>query len=230
MYKIKILSKPKVTVITTFFNLTIPIEDTINSVLSQTYTNVEYIIIIEGDLNGIPGVLKKYENRIRFLSLVPNIGVSQALNRGIIDSTGEIILIVPPGDCLEMTTIEDTVKTYEKFPYYDIYYGNCNVINTAGSRNIYSLKNEHLRLPEHMYLFQSAILIQKNAFLKYGPFHEEYQIAMDYEWLLRAYISGGLFLHINSLFSYHKSDGIHAVNYKERHAECLMAKKIYTGR
>jgi glycosyltransferase involved in cell wall biosynthesis len=230
MFYINVISKPKVSIITIVLNGAKTIEDTINSVIGQTADNIEYIIIDGGSTDGTTDIVKKYANHIDVFVSEPDTGIGNAFNKGILAASGEIIGIINADDWYEETAVAEVINVYGKYPYYDIYYGNCNIITTAGTSNIKGSDNGHLLLLNGMSITHPSTFVKRNAYLKYGLFSEEYRIAMDYEWLLRAYVNGAIFKHVGALLAHHRPGGISQVNYDESHAECLNARKIYTGK
>ena len=92
------MNNPKVTVITICYNAVNEIEKTICSVISQTYKDVEYIIIDGGSSDGTVGVLKKYQDKISKWISEPDNGIYDAINKGIKMASGEWINCMNAGD------------------------------------------------------------------------------------------------------------------------------------
>ena len=88
----------KISIITVCFNANKTIEQTIISVLSQTYHNIEYIIIDGGSVDGTIGIIKKYSSKIDKIISEKDNGMYDALNKGIIHATGDIIGILNSDD------------------------------------------------------------------------------------------------------------------------------------
>lgn len=95
----------KISIITICFNCASDLERTINSVLIQTYSNIEYIIVDGGSTDHTPQVLDKYKNRIECIISEPDDGIYDALNKGIRRATGEWILCLNAGDVLRNSYI-----------------------------------------------------------------------------------------------------------------------------
>lgn len=88
----------KISVITVVYNDVQHIEETINSVINQTYDNVEYIVIDGGSTDGTVDVIKKYEDNINYWVSEPDKGIYDAMNKGILKSTGDILNLMNCGD------------------------------------------------------------------------------------------------------------------------------------
>ncbi len=91
-------NNPKISVITVCFNAIDSIENTIRSVLSQTYSNIEYIIVDGGSSDGTVDIIKKYDGKIANWISEKDHGIYDAMNKGILMSTGEWINFRNCGD------------------------------------------------------------------------------------------------------------------------------------
>lgn len=85
---------PRVSIITVCYNAVSAIQRTILSVLSQTYENIEYIIIDGKSTDGTLAIIKKYESRIAFWLSEPDNGIYDAMNKAINNATGEWVLFM----------------------------------------------------------------------------------------------------------------------------------------
>jgi glycosyltransferase involved in cell wall biosynthesis len=95
----------KISIITVVYNNVATIEDAINSVLLQTYNNIEYIIIDGGSNDGTLDILNKYKNRLSKLISEPDKGIYDAMNKGLKIATGEVVGILNSDDLLNCSTI-----------------------------------------------------------------------------------------------------------------------------
>ncbi|MCA2619461.1 MULTISPECIES: glycosyltransferase family 2 protein [unclassified Microcystis] len=104
---------PLVTIITVVFNGEKHLEQTIQSVISQTYNNVEYIIIDGGSTDGTVDIIRKYEEVIDYWVNEPDAGISDAMNKGISLATGILINHLHAGDKFAAdTTLLSVVSSY----------------------------------------------------------------------------------------------------------------------
>ncbi len=229
MFRIDIISPPKVSIVTVVLNAVKTIDQTINSIINQSYQNIEYIIIDGGSTDGTIDIINKYREFIDVFITEPDNGISDAFNKGILISSGELIGLINADDWYETTAIKNIVNQYVKYPYYDIFYGNCNIMGDNGEPNIFKPKNAHVRLINGMYIAHPSIFVKKDAYLKYGLFDCSYSIAMDFEWLLRAQVCGAIFSYLNNLIANHRSGGISQINFIEGKLECAKAIEFYFG-
>ena len=102
----------KISIITINFNNKDGLRNTIESVVSQTYSNIQYIVIDGGSSDGSVDIIKQYSNKINYWISEPDKGIYNAMNKGIDVVIGEYCLFLNSGDCLHSTkTIENVVAT-----------------------------------------------------------------------------------------------------------------------
>ena len=95
----------KISVITISYNCKDVIEDTILSVIGQTYTNIEYIIIDGASTDGTFDVIKKYADKIDFWISEPDKGIYDAMNKGLKHATGDWVIFMNAGDSFYNNTV-----------------------------------------------------------------------------------------------------------------------------
>lgn len=168
------LEKPLISVVTVSCNAVTTIEQTILSVISQTYPNIEYIIIDGGSTDGTVDVIKKYADKIAYWVSEPDKGIYDAMNKGIAIATGEWINFMNSGDWfVNYHVISDIHFT----PNYDIIYGD---------RYCLLDKRKFLQKPTLLENFKDDFPIfhqstfTRTELLKKTPFDLEYKICADY--------------------------------------------------
>ena len=92
------MMNPKISVITVVYNSVSYIERTIQSVLSQTYPHIEYIIIDGGSGDGTTEIIKKYSGSLAYWVSEPDKGLYDAMNKGLAKATGEFVWFINSGD------------------------------------------------------------------------------------------------------------------------------------
>jgi len=179
----------KISIITITYNSAKTLEQTILSVLEQTYPNIEYIIVDGLSTDSTINIIEKYKNRIsKFISEKDN-GLYDALNKGIDMATGDIIGVLHSDDFyIDNSIIEKYANTFIKnhsdAVYSDLFYvdrDNPNkIIRKWKSGNYKPTSFLHGWMPPHPTFF-----VKKNIYDKYGKFNLELKHSSDYELMLR---------------------------------------------
>lgn len=123
---------PKVTIVTPSYNQGEFLERTIQSVLTQDYPNLEYIIIDGGSTDGSIDIIRKYSERLAYWTSAPDKGQSDAVNKGWRHSTGEILGWLNSDDIYQPGSITAVVEFFATHPDVDMAYGDCGVIDETG--------------------------------------------------------------------------------------------------
>lgn len=194
--------KIKVSVITPCFNSEKTIRDTIESVLEQTYNNIEYILIDGGSTDHTVDIVEEYrlisDGRLRYISEKDN-GIYDAMNKGIACADGDVIGIINSDDWYEADALEKAVQCFESMKA-DAVYGEIWVIDENGQRKYHTY---HSIFPPHPSTF-----IRREIYQKFGMFDLHYRIAADRELLLRLMAKGIRFEHIDGILANFRETGI----------------------
>jgi glycosyltransferase involved in cell wall biosynthesis len=129
---------PKLSIITIVYNGANLIDDTIKSVLKQSYDNIEYVIIDGASTDNTLERIQAYGNKINVLVSEPDKGLYDAMNKGLAKATGDYVLFMNCGDWLYD---EDTITTvFGTSNDADVYYGECMFVDDA--RNELGLRSK----------------------------------------------------------------------------------------
>lgn len=184
---------PRISIVTPSFNQARFIERTIQSVLSQEYPNLEYIIIDGGSTDGTLQILKKYSDRIRWIS-EPDKGQSDAINKGIRISTGDILGYLNSDDTLLPASLNAVSTFFMEHPEGYWVTGYAKIINERDediSSLIRMYKNFLLRhyhpnmLLVINFVAQMSTFWRRAAMLEIGEFSTAHHLVMDYDYWLR---------------------------------------------
>lgn len=203
-YKNFQIDKILVTIITVVFNGEKYLENTIQSVLNQTYKNIEYIIIDGGSTDQTIDIIRKYDNQISYWLSEPDEGISDAFNKGISLSKGEIIGILSSDDWYEENTVEIIVKQFMESSA-EIICGSSQFWN-KDKKDFISFSRIDL-LEKEMTVNHATVFIKKDVYRYFGLF-KNYQVAMDYELLLRFKINHVKFLVIPDILANVRVGGV----------------------
>lgn len=125
-------SQPLITVVTVVYNGDKFLEETILSVINQTYDNVEYLIIDGGSTDGTLDIIRKYEHAIDYWVSEKDNGIYDAMNKGIDLATGEWINFMNAGDGIYAHSVLSDLFTHQNHQKAQILYGNHQVIYPSG--------------------------------------------------------------------------------------------------
>lgn len=179
---------PLVTIITVVFNGEKYIEQTIKSVLNQSYDNVEYIIVDGGSTDQTVDIIRQYDTAIDYWVSEPDEGLYFAMNKGLSLATGNIIGILNVGDLYEYHAIKNSVDCIVN-TQADYTYGKVCLVDEDGNEfGIFSPITIN-KIDKAIYYVQpyphiSAFFLRR-VYLKEGGFDTNYQVSADHEFSLR---------------------------------------------
>lgn len=177
----------KLSVITINYNNKDGLKKTIESIVSQTYSDLEFIIIDGGSIDGSADVIKNYSDKIRYWVSEKDSGIYNAQNKGIKAAGGEYCLFLNSGDYLVDENVLKNVFS-KKFTE-DIIYGDMMV--DWGSGKI-TLEKMHKRIGLYeMYtdtVWHPVSFIKRIIFEEFGGYDESYKIVADYEFFFKTII------------------------------------------
>lgn len=179
---------PKISVITVCYNSVKTIEQTILSVINQSYPNIEYIIIDGGSTDGTVNIIKKYESKIAFWESSPDKGIYDAMNKGIKIATGDYIATLNSDDWYyDSNVIQDIVNVINSNSNIDIIHGSINICDIDGNirYTILGDKEPWKNIQKYMPVWQPTMFVKRELYEKYGFYDLNYKIAADYEFIFR---------------------------------------------
>lgn len=220
------MDMPLVSVITVVYNGAATIEQTIQSVLNQSYKNIEYIIIDGKSTDGTQKVIEQYKKSLAYFISEEDNGLYNAMNKGIKQAKGEIIGIVNSDDWYEQDAIAQIVRVFTSFPDIDILYGDMNLVDKKGNRKKYN-QAPLCRLWHEMSVSHPATFVKKEIYEKYGTFDETYQIAADFDLMNLFYNKKLKFAHIGKVITNYRWGGVSTTNMTVCRAEVKRVRDKY---
>ncbi len=184
---------PKISLVTPSLNQGQFIEETIQSVLSQNYPNLEYLVMDGGSSDQTLEILQRYSGQIVWSSEKDK-GQANAINKGLRIASGDILAYLNADDLLLPGTLLKVAQEFLKHPDAMWVTGRCRIIdekNREIRRLITAYKNTWLRMHRGSlllitdYISQPATFWRMEAFQTLGLFDENFHYAMDYEYWLR---------------------------------------------
>lgn len=183
------MERLRVSMITICYNAEKTIAKTIESVLSQDYENLEYIIVDGGSQDHTVDIIKSYDNKkIHWLSENDN-GISDAFNKGIKMATGDLIGLINADDYLFPHALANLTLACNDCT--DVLYGNSVVNDEKNGLKLIKRAGLEEGLEYCLPFIHQSSLVRKKAYERFGGYSEKYKICMDYDLFARFYQGGG---------------------------------------
>lgn len=211
----------KVSIITVCYNAVDTIEDTIKSVLDQTYTDVEYIIIDGGSTDGTLDVIAKYKDRIARVVSEDDNGIYDAMNKGLRLAAGDVVGIINADDFYHTSDVLKKVVTSFTIPDVQLVYGNLAYVDRKDT-------NKRVRFWKAGTYYQyklwygwalphPTMFVRKSLYDTATLFRTDFSIAADYElmlrWLLKEKVNP---VYLNETITSMREGGTSARNIMQR--------------
>ncbi|MCS2583379.1 glycosyltransferase [Bacteroides sp. BFG-551] len=186
----------KISIITSCFNREATIGDTINSVLLQTYPDIEYIVVDGASKDHSLEVINQYKEQIAHIISEPDKGMYEGINKGIRIATGDVIGLIHSDDFFySKDVIEHIVREFEKTDA-DLVYGNGLFVDFEYTnkvvRNWISGAYSKQKMRQGWLPLHPTVYIKRDCFTRLGLYNESYKIAADSELLVRYMYEGDL--------------------------------------
>jgi glycosyltransferase involved in cell wall biosynthesis len=179
-----------ISIITVCYNSEKTIRDTIESVLSQKFEHIEYIVIDGGSTDRTMAIVREFGNRIAHVVSEPDNGIYDAMNKGIALATGDVIGILNSDDFYDAdTAIASVVEAFNREPAADMVFGDVVFVLPEALQKVcryyYAghFKPRKLRygwMPPH-----PATFVKRELYARYGLYNTSLKIAADYEMFVR---------------------------------------------
>src|SRR5712692_9104530 len=179
---------PQVSAIIAVYNGAATVAQAIDSVLAQSFGDLDVIVVNDGSTDGTPGVLRNYGDRIRVVDQ-PNCGVAAARNAGVRASRGEYIAFLDSDDAWAPTKIARAVAALEEAPSCVLAFSNLTIVDSAGHRlseAMVGAERAHAPTLDEMLerlwpIMPTAIVVRREALDAVGGFCEEFRSCGHYD-------------------------------------------------
>jgi len=179
---------PLVSIVTPSFNQARYLEATIQSVLSQNYPHLEYIIVDGGSTDGSIDIIKRYESKLAWWVSEKDKGQTDAINKGFAHAKGDFFAWLNSDDTYEPSTLSSAVKFLQTHPEVGLVYGDAHYINEDGrvigrfpaaQTDLVRLRRGQVHIP------QQAAFFRADLWHVVGPLDPSFYFAMDYDLWVR---------------------------------------------
>ncbi len=190
------MEKPLISIVTVSYNASTTIEQTILSVINQTYPNIEYIIIDGGSTDGTVDIIKKYTDKIAYWVSEPDKGIYDAMNKGIAVATGEWINFMNSGDSFYRNDV--LYALFRQEVKGDVLCGSTHVIEKWGAFLERPLALEYMK-ERKPFCHQSTLVRLK--WMKRYLFDIKYSICADYAFFYKLWQENVPFVYVSIVIS-----------------------------
>ena len=182
--------KPLISIITVVRNGEKYLDQTIQSVLNQTYENIEHIIIDGASTDGTLDIIRKHENQIAYWISEPDRGMYDAINKGIHISLGGIIATLNSDDMyLDKNVIAAVVEYCTRFPDTNGVYGDMIRLYPDGKvryKKLFQVNYKQLLISQRCtFVPHPTLFLKRKCFDEIGVYNSSYRYASDYDFILR---------------------------------------------
>jgi len=179
----------KISIITATYNSQDTILDAINSVASQTYSNIEHIIIDGKSTDSTLSIVKENSDKISKIISEPDSGIYDALNKGIKNATGDVVAFMHADDIFANNNIIENAARLFQEQQTDSIYGDLQYVAKEDTSKIIrywkSGKFTFSKLKKGWMPPHPTFFIKKEIYNKFGMFDTNFRIAADYDIILR---------------------------------------------
>ncbi len=195
---------PQISIITVVYNSAKTLEQTMLSVLNQSYPAREYIIIDGGSTDGSLDIIRKYASQLTFWVSEPDKGIYDAMNKGIARAKGELIGILNADDWYEPEILNDVANQYLETGKTQVIHGMMRNFQNGSFYNITG--NSILRLRYDM-IQHPTCFVPKKIYETLGNFDTTYKYSGDYDLIMRYVKSGVPFSFMEKILVNFRLDG-----------------------
>ena len=179
----------KISLLTVSFNSASTIKDTIESIRSQNYKDIEYIVVDGNSTDGTINILKSYDSFISKWISEPDKGIYDAMNKAIKMATGEVVGILNSDDFYANHQILSQVAREFSDPSIDVVFGDLVFVDSQNlSKTVRKYSSAKWHPGKFAWGFMPAhptVFIRRKYYDQFGLFKTDYKIAADYELLIR---------------------------------------------
>lgn len=175
---------PLVSVVTVVKNGAPHLTECMESVFTQSWPNVEYIVIDGGSTDATLDIIRSFEDRIDYWVSEPDRGIFDAMNKGLAIANGELIGLLNADDWYEPGALEAAATAYLEKGIPGIYYGDKHLVQVDMGR-VYEMPAS-LEFWRGMTVCHQAMFVHREVYRRLGGYDLQYRLAADFDFFVRA--------------------------------------------
>jgi len=179
---------PLISIVTPSFNQAKYLRQTMESVLTQDYPNIEYIVIDGNSMDGSQETICEYEDQLAYWESIQDEGQTDAINKGFAKASGKYLAWLNSDDVYQPGALSEAVTYLESHPDVGIVYGDCTFIDADGRviGRFPAAQTDYERLRRgYVHIPQQASFFRRDLWQKVGPLDPSFYFAMDYDLWVR---------------------------------------------
>ncbi len=205
------VEKPLISIITVVFNGEKYLAQTIESVINQTYQNIEYIIIDGGSTDGTHDIVERYKKHISYFVSEPDEGLYDAMNKGIALAKGQLIGMINSDDWYELNTVKLMVDAYRNNPSKTIFHADRFDIDDDDSKKVRKFNASVFKFKYYGMTYNHPSMFITNTEYEKHEYNITLRSLSDYQFVLEAFLRDEKTFHyIASPLVNYRLDGISA--------------------
>lgn len=179
--------RPLVSIVTVVYNGAATLRRTIDSVLGQTYGNIEYILVDGGSSDGTIDIIREYEDRIAYWTSGRDKGIYDAMNKGVSLCTGQWVGLINADDWYERDTVERVLKAAGEDPMVNVLHGDIWMHYPNGERSLKRARVSWFLLKYWEMVLNHPSFFVRRSFYQERPFDAGLRVSADHKWTYEAY-------------------------------------------
>mgnify|MGYP006076921201 CR=1 FL=1 len=205
------INHPLISIITVVYNGAKTLEQTIQSVINQTYNNIEYIIIDGGSTDGTLDIIKEYENHISQWVSEPDKGLYDAMNKGISKAKGLLVGMINSDDWYEDNAVELIADAYQKHSEKRIFHGDRFDVLENGSKSVRKFHPSKFKFLYYGMTYNHPSMFIHRDIYKKCFYNINLRALSDYEFVLKQFLKNkNSFHYVPVAYVNYRLDGISA--------------------
>ena len=221
------MNQNKISIVTVVYNAEDHIEQTINSIINQTYQNIEYVIVDGGSTDKTLDIIKNYDKHISLWISEKDKGIYDAMNKALNLITGDYVWFMNAGD--EIYSKNTVEEIFRDFSNEDVFYGKTQLIKQDGNVLKVTTTPQSLNWKSFqfgMVVSHQSIIFKSSLISKYDL---SYKIVSDQDWIINNLKKSQNIKNTNQVLSKYLLDGFSGRNFHKAWREKFVIVKKHYG-